>query len=342
MDRVVVTSPDELLAALPHVLGFKPEESIVTVPLGGGLPVARIDIPQTPDERRQVLGSLGAAYARNVGQPGSMLAIVCVTEDGRSAETASRILANDLNQLGIGTPIRLWAIADRWTDLNSGDTGARSAESTTRMAAEAAFLGRPQPAPSRGSLADALTGDRAPVDAVLHQARTVAQQEPPEAQHDWAVGRLAQFHTDGRSLSDADAARILVALESTPTRDALWGDMSRENSTRHVELWSDLTSRAPDEVRTPAASLLAFSSWLQGDGAKAWVALDQIPADAEPYAMANLTTLVLEQGIHPDLFEDAKETFVESEAFIPDGPAQNPHRAIPTGVAAPDRRAPGI
>jgi hypothetical protein len=30
---LVVNSPDELLAAIPHVLGFKPEESVVLVPV---------------------------------------------------------------------------------------------------------------------------------------------------------------------------------------------------------------------------------------------------------------------------------------------------------------------
>ena len=38
---LVVQSPDELLAAVPHVLGFKPEESIVLVPFRPGLPITR-------------------------------------------------------------------------------------------------------------------------------------------------------------------------------------------------------------------------------------------------------------------------------------------------------------
>ena len=42
---LVVQSPDELLAAVPHVLGFKPEESIVLVPFRPGLPITRVDLP---------------------------------------------------------------------------------------------------------------------------------------------------------------------------------------------------------------------------------------------------------------------------------------------------------
>lgn len=63
-------------------------------------------------------------------------------------------------------------------------------------------------------------------------------------------------------------------------------------------LWTDLTRRAPDEVRTPAATLLAFSSWPGGNGAKAWCALDQIP-DGLPYPMAALLATVLQEGVNP-------------------------------------------
>lgn len=40
-------SRNELLAAVPHVLGFKPEEPIVLVPFRPGLPVTRVDLPKT-------------------------------------------------------------------------------------------------------------------------------------------------------------------------------------------------------------------------------------------------------------------------------------------------------
>ena len=68
----------------------------------------------------------------------------------------------------------------------------------------------------------------------------------------------------------AATEHTLDALEHKLTRDALWSDMSRDNAASHNALWTDLTRRAPDEVRTPAATMLAFSAWLAGDGAKAW------------------------------------------------------------------------
>lgn len=43
-----IHSPDELIAVIPHMLGFKPGESIVFVPMRSDLPVARMDIPTSP------------------------------------------------------------------------------------------------------------------------------------------------------------------------------------------------------------------------------------------------------------------------------------------------------
>ena len=46
-----IHSPDELIAVIPHLLGFKPEESIVFLPMRSDLPVARVDLPTTARDR---------------------------------------------------------------------------------------------------------------------------------------------------------------------------------------------------------------------------------------------------------------------------------------------------
>ncbi|MFS3130530.1 DUF4192 family protein [Nocardioides sp. Bht2] len=43
-----IHSPDELIAAIPHMLGVKPQESIVFIPIRSDLPAASIDLPTTP------------------------------------------------------------------------------------------------------------------------------------------------------------------------------------------------------------------------------------------------------------------------------------------------------
>ena len=315
---VVVRTPDELLAALPHMVGFNPQESILVVPVSRGLPMSRVDLPRTAEDRAEVVRNLHGPYAR-YARPGAQVALVCVTEDRRSAELASQHVAAGLEKAGVGTQVRLWATDERWVEFNTGEAGNRTQETSTRIAAESVMAGTARPAPTRASLAESLIGEREPLAALLTAVREATKKSTPVAERNWALDRLEQFHADGNRLSDPDAARLLVAIESTETRDALWQDMSRDNAREHSALWTDLTRRAPDEVRTPAASLLAFSSWLEGNGAKAWCALDQIP-EGPPYSMASLVATVLQGGVHPDNWERLGATGPETETFTPEAP----------------------
>ncbi|MCA9241436.1 MAG: DUF4192 family protein, partial [Planctomycetales bacterium] len=75
-----ISSPDELVAAIPHMLGFKPQDSVVFLPMGSELPVARVDLPTTARDRDVVWHSISDAYGR-YAKPGSSIAIVCLTSD---------------------------------------------------------------------------------------------------------------------------------------------------------------------------------------------------------------------------------------------------------------------
>lgn len=170
---LVVQSPDELLAAMPHVLGFKPEESIVLVPFGPGLPITRVDLPTTARDREEVWGALSGPYGRHA-RPGARVGIVCITQDRRNAELASQHLSNRLESVGITTHLRLWADGERWREFNTGATGLQTQEAAERIAATTVLTGSVQPAASRASLAASLVGDREPIAQVLDVARTSA------------------------------------------------------------------------------------------------------------------------------------------------------------------------
>jgi hypothetical protein len=81
--------------------------------------------------------------------------------------------------------------------------------------------------------------------------------------------------------------------------------MNRDSAASHVALWTDLTRRAPDDVRAAPASLLGFASWLSSHGALAWCALDQVPGN-KPYALADLVAAAVQGGMHPREWEALK------------------------------------
>ncbi|WP_141013098.1 DUF4192 domain-containing protein [Nocardioides sambongensis] len=325
-----VRSPDELIAVIPHLLGFKPQESLVFLPMSPELPAARVDLPTTPGDREGVWSSLRDAYSRHA-QPGSSLAIACLTADRETATDVGHEFAARFDAIGIDTRVTLWADETRWADLDSGDMGLQTEAARERVAAATVLSGRAQPAANRDSLASSLVGDREPVARLLPETRQEARESTAKLEGSWAFGRMARFHRDGVRLSDTDTARLLVAVESIPTRDRLWLDMNRGNAASHVSLWTDMTQRAPDEVRAAPASLLGFASWLSGHGALAWCALDQVPQD-KPYALANLVAAAVQTGMHPREWEAANRPserglesaadFIARRSAAQAGPAQ--------------------
>lgn len=298
-----VHNPDELIAAIPHLLGFKPEESIVFLPMRSDLPVARVDLPATARDRDLVWNSIRDAFNR-YAQPGTSVGIVCITADREMATDVGHEFVARLDNIGIDTQLLIWADETRWADLDTGDMGLQTEAAKELIAAATVLTGRAQPAATRDSLATSLVGDREPVARLLPETRASARENTAKLEGRWALARMQRFQRDGVRLSDADAARLLVAVESIPTRDRLWLDMNRGNASSHVALWTDMTQRAPDEVRAAPASLLGFASWLSGHGALAWCALDQVPQD-KPYALANLVASAVQTGMHPREWEAA-------------------------------------
>ena len=296
-----VRSPDELIAVIPHLLGFQPEESLVFVPMGSDLPVARVDIPTTPRDQEQVWQSLRDGLSR-YAQPGAAIGIVCFTAERATAELMGHEFADRLDTIGIDTRVSLWADQSRWANLNTGDMGLQTEDVRERLAAVTVLAGRAQPARNRESLSTSLVGHREPVANLLPETREAVRQNSAQIEGRWALSRIHRFHRDGERLSDPDAARLLVDLDSISIRDRLWLDMTRDNAASHVSLWTDMTKRAPDEVRAAPASLLAFGSWLSGHGAMAWCALDQVPDD-RPYALAGLVASAVQTGMHPREWE---------------------------------------
>jgi hypothetical protein len=322
-----VHSPDELVAALPHLLRFKPQESIVFVPMRSDLPVARVDMPTTPRDQELVWRSIRDGLTR-YAQPGAAVGIVCFTADRQQADLVGREFAERLDTIGIDTHLLLWADETRWADLVTGDMGLQTDAARDRVAAMTVLSGRPQPAASRDSLAESLVGDRDPVAKLLPETREAARENTAKLEGRWALSRVQRFHRDGVRLDDKDAARLLVAVESIPIRDRLWLDMNRANAGSHVALWTDMTKRAPDEVRAAPGSLLAFGSWLSGHGAMAWCALDQVP-EGKPYALANLVATALQGGLHPREWDAVKsppaERGIDSASdFVAQHPSAQP------------------
>jgi hypothetical protein len=326
-----ISSHDELVSSIPHTLGFTPQ-GMVCLAFGDG-PTARLDIPESPEEMGEFLQALTDVYLHR--HHPDRVALVAYGEDGRACVQALASLGEALE----------------WTDLLEGTRGTVDPGTRARIDAEFALMGRVMPVGRREDLAAAMQGDPTAVAEQLPAAEARALDMDRAARRsevEWLGARLDQFRRDREYLSDGDAARVLAALHDSGARDAAVFSMSREDAPVFSEFWQDLVRRAPSEVRDSPATMLALSSFLEGKGAQAWTALDQL-SESDP--LADLLTAALEQAVDPrewDRAAPAAAGALMQQAALRDTAAQerrahdqDAHNAPGVNGAGPESSAPG-
>jgi hypothetical protein len=342
-----VSSYDELIAFIPHALGFAPQ-GMVCLAIGGG-PIARVDIPELHEDLDGFIDVLTEVYLRH-HQP-RQIALVAYGDDETTCHRALTALHTALTEGAGGPEVGpvLWVNGDAWTDLVSGTTGTVSPSARTRMDAEFTLLGRRAPAGAREELEAALHGDPADVAAQLPEATTRVLGLGPTAlrtERQWVGARVDTFVRDRKYLSDRDAARVLAVLHDPGARDAVESRMSREHAAVLSDLWRNLVRRAPAEVRDAPAVMLALSSYLGGKGAQAWIALDQMTGQ---HPLAEVVATALERAVDPCVLEQAFRAEATRALMQRAGLAGTPtpahqsvhHRHATSGVDTPSLDPPG-
>lgn len=308
--KLRVQSPDELIAAVDHFMGFHVEDSITVIPVSPGLPGSRVDLPTNPAERTEMVNTLLRAYERSSG--GNVM-VIGFADSPSQVEPASRQLREAFSAVGVEVRGRLWAGEQRWTDLDSGVSGIRSTTAANRIAAEMVAEGRKAPAASRAAVDQEFIGNPESVTRYLPGVAGDMENSTSARERQWAIGQAEAFLEDGRALTDPQAARMLACLQSVTVRDQLAQRISTETAHSWSPLWDNLTRRSPDALVAPAATLSAISSWCQGDGARAWAALDRIPTDQRAaYPLAGLVASALQGGVPPGFWDKSCSRAVDA------------------------------
>jgi len=317
-------NPTDLLAAVPYLLGFHPDDSVVLVTLGtAGTPVhARQDLPASADHIPAVVRDL-VEVTRRAGV--TRAAVVVYSSDEAVADALAGALARSLRRGRVQVALALRADGERWYCLGEDDGRCRRdcpAEGTPYDLArhpitlEAVVDGRVVHG-SRDALRDSLVSDdpdevervAAAVDSAGRRLVAACDSstglDRVSGRHHlvqegrWVQHRVGRFLRDGRRLDSHDVGRLVVAVAAVEVRDVAWAQMSRADAERHVDLWRDVVRRSPRDTLAAPAALLAFAAWLSGDGALAWCAVDR-SQEAEPgYGLAGLVTQALAGAVPP-------------------------------------------
>jgi hypothetical protein len=322
----------ELAASIPHLLGFRPHESVLLVsltdPAGGrvGLTV-RADIP--PAEHT---GAVAGVLTRGVltDRPGGvLLAVVSESPDVREIPGGGEGLPHRglVHQVVLALAAHRVPVPDailvrdgRWwsydcphpccapgsgTPLPTGVTELEVAAVATGMVVEKdrdGLAGRIAPPDPRARNAMAAACARIAVacsEAVLeHGWDAVAEQSWTAVLEALARSRPGVPVARVR-LTDEEVARLLWGLRDRAVRDRALELALGPDAAAAEQLWTECTRRAPAPLDAAPATLLAVSTWLRGDGAMADVALTRALAGDPGYALARLLAQALAGCMRP-------------------------------------------
>jgi hypothetical protein len=325
---VRIADPGEIAASLPHLLGFRPRESIVLVSLTGpsggrvGLTV-RGDIPPAAHAH-----DAAAVLTRSVGtdRPRGVL-VVIVSEEPDVAVPGPGLPHRELvwdvvaalAAQGVPVPEVLLVRSGRWwsydcphrccepgagTALPRGVTELEVAAVASGTVVEedradlVARIARPG-APARSAMAEACARAAAECSAVVLDAGWDAVAGESWTAVTAAVRRCRPGRRGVARLADAEIARIVWGLRDGETRDRALGLALGADAAAAEQLWTECTRRAPAPLDAAPATLLAVSCWLRGDGAMANVALDRALAAEPGYALARLLAGALAACLPP-------------------------------------------
>jgi len=322
--RVRLDSPEAILAAVPHMLGFYPSHSLVVLGLDGKRGKVhvtfRYDLPEPPDS---VLAGDIADHAVSVlrkqrlrlavlvgyGPPALVIPVLAPAMDWLEA---NGIRLREVLRAESG---RYWSVlcADPRCCPPEGVPFDPCSHPTAAAMAQAGL----QALPDRAALARTLQPPAGSAESIRQSTRLAEQRLCDLGAERWAnegvegqqvtaeVGRaelqraIACYREGGSITTRDELAWLALLLTDLRVRDDCWARMDPAHGDDHIRLWTDVVRGAAVEYIPAPASLLAFVAWQTGRGALASVAVDRALAARPGYSMALLIGGALQAGLPP-------------------------------------------
>ena len=303
----------DLIATIPHTLGFHPERSLVVIGLAPGTHhlidvTARADL-SIPADRPAVIARLLAVLAQ---QPITEVALIVIDSDGSPGTLPHRDLIVECSQqfrrAGVAVVQQLWAPTTtgpgHWHCYEHGDCGGEIPDPRFTAVAVAAVRAGLVTFPTREDLAATLAPE--PDDVLARRADLIASQ--PDADDDETSQdrlRLVEAAVDQAMAgmlpkSDHEFVRLACALSDYTVRDTLLDLPDTERRLAAERLWTCLLRGTPCPERAEPAVMLAFSAYVRGDGVVAALALDHARAANRDHLLTQLLGRALLLGIRHD------------------------------------------
>ncbi|WP_280394617.1 DUF4192 domain-containing protein [Nocardia brasiliensis] len=342
---VYLDDPGDLIAAIPPVLGFTPEQSLVVVVL------QESDSLRWTAAIRFDLGAparaIASATAQICASSDSTLVFAVIVDDRldvlipRQAVAGKppyrsliRALARRLAEAGIelggawATQViesgRPW-----WSMRGHADHGLLPDPTSSVLATELTAEGE-RTFTSRSELVALLEVDQVTADrvgellpfaqaAARHRAIQSARGADPDAYPRQALKRILRLIADVESGSVPTVLQMVqtaIALRDPQVRESVLGTAIGAQARAAESLWMQLTRSLPAPDRAEAATLLGYSAYVRGDGTLAGLALEAaLEADAE-HAMAILLETALHLAMPPQSLRRLAHSGIRAAAAL--------------------------
>lgn len=300
-----MTTAAQVVAAVPHQLGFTPTESLVVLcchePRGQVGLSMRVDLPD--EQLEPVLVDSMVDRVRHERATRVVLAVYTEQDGHLPRQNLVDDLRLQLEDLVITEALlikggRFWSYVCSEPECcpAQGRSVAEAVGSAPvqLLASENALAGR-SVLPTRAALAASVAG---PVLLAAQAARQrcerafdAAQTEsiagsPQRAVDDWRAA-VDRWRDQPAELDDREAARLAMALHTKAVRDqvATWVADDREVLPALV---AEVCRRTPPPYDAPVATLLGWLTYACGGGALVVIALERALATDPDYAMARM------------------------------------------------------
>lgn len=304
-----LTSPHDLLAAVPFLIGYHPSNSLVLVALKDdsvGMAM-RVDLPSSETSASYDL--LASHFTREDADGAFLVAYI-----PDECQTGENVLINAsaaLMRAGIDIKESLLVQSNRFRSLICIDASCCPPEGSpvpeidsSRIAAEHVIAGHPMPYQNVDQLINSIAALPSSLDSVwLAEVNAFWVESDAEELNDLqrdgatAVIDLAGEYEAGRNCEDRELmARVIGRMSDIQVRDFALGSHTPETTDWYWQMWRELLVVAPRGFVAPIASVFAALAYERGEGALAQKALDRALADDEKYSLALLLRRVFTAG----------------------------------------------
>ena len=304
---ISLRNPNELIAAVPFLLGYRPHDSIVLIGLDDTriTVTGRVALPDTADDLDAFATIVRALHNNDV----SAAVLIGFGPADRVTRCIDR-LRDAITDSGIELVDALRVDGDRYWSYLCRDVdccpteGHRLAPEDTTIAAEFTAAGA-QAKPDRESVVrqlDAVTGDAR--DAMATATRRIIDVlgSPVDGRLLRERGQSILAHcADTLELpGHDDTAWLAVALaDETILDEAMLSIDQHPAECDSTALWVWLTRHAGPDQRPLCAAVLSYAAWRCGNGALAGEAVRIATATRPWHQLAEAMLRILENGVPP-------------------------------------------